>query len=149
MQIKRHLVATVIIAMFSLFFDQRTSFLGVRLFGYEITVLVLCITVGVFVDIDHIVDFRVNRGFRFKNLEMAFNAGRMFEVFHGIENVAVLTDLSLIFPFLIFPTISYVCHLMMDIYGNGAPFQAYFYLFRIAKIASVRQRVRANQHRAN
>jgi hypothetical protein len=142
-------MVTMIIAVFSLFFDQRTPFLGVRLFGYEITVFVLCIVVGVFVDVDHIVDFRVNRGFRFKNLGMAFNAGRMFEVFHGIENVPVLTGLSVVFPFLIFPTISYACHLMMDIYGNGASFQPYFYSFRIAKIASVRPRGGVDQHRAN
>jgi hypothetical protein len=89
---------------------------------------------GVFVDVDHIVDYLLNgRHVSHESLKSRFRRGRMFVVFHGIENVIILTGLSIAFPFLIFPTASYICHIAMDIQGNGVSFQAYSYLVRFGK----------------
>jgi hypothetical protein len=130
---KRHFIVSLIIAIFSLFFDQRTPFLEIRLLGYEITVFILCIVVGVLVDVDHIIDYWIIRGHMSKSLEQRFREGRMFLVFHSIENTVILAVLSILFPFFVFPTITYICHMTMDVYGNGAPYRAYFYLVRFGR----------------
>jgi hypothetical protein len=86
------------------------------------------------VDIDHIVDIRLNREHFFESVEAKYKDGRWFVVFHGIENVAVSCGLSIVFPFLTFPTASYICHMVMDFYANGVSFQAYFYIVRFGRM---------------
>lgn len=133
MDSNRHLLATLALATISLFFNQRVPFLAVELFGHDFTVFFLCIVFGVFVDVDHIVDYRLNRWHLSDSLESRFRRGRMFVVLHGIENIIVLTGLSIAFPFLIFPTASYLVHMALDIHYNGVSFQAYFYTVRFGK----------------
>lgn len=130
---QRHLLVSLIIATISLLFDQKTSFLSVELFGYNLTVFVLSIISGVFLDIDHLIDYHLNRDNPFENLESQFRKGRMYVVFHGVESAIFLTALVALLPFLLFPTISYACHITMDIYYNGAPFQAYLYTVRFGR----------------
>lgn len=135
MYAKWHFAASLVIAGFSLFFNQDTPFLDVELFSYDITVFVLCIMVGVFVDVDHVID--ILKGYAFKSVASRFREGRLIILFHGIENAVILTGLSIVFPFLIFPSISYICHIMMDVYGNNIPFRAYFYVLRVARALQV------------
>lgn len=130
---QRHLLASVAIATFSLFFSQKTPFLAIELFGFDFTIFALCIIFGVFLDLDHMLDYRLNRQRPYERLESRFREGRMFVVFHGIENIIILIVISIAFPFLIFPTASYSCHLAMDIYSNDVSFQAYFYTIRFAR----------------
>ena len=130
---QKHLFASLIVASASLFFSQKVPFLTVELFGHNITVFILCLFSGVLIDVDHIVDIRLNRGQMPAPLETQFKKGRMFVPLHGIENTAILTALSIIFPFLIFPTISYIIHLTLDIFGNPVSHRAYFYLIRLRK----------------
>ena len=125
--------ASLIIATISLLFDQKTPFLSVELFGHNFTVFVLCLSVGVLLDIDHIIDFRVNRHKHFENLESQFREDRMYVVLHGVENTLLLTALAILFPFLLFPAISYDCHIAMDIYYNPVSFEAYFYVVRFGR----------------
>jgi hypothetical protein len=130
---QRHLLVTLIIATASLLFAQKTPFLTVRLFGYDFAVFVLCMTFGVLLDVDHIIDFALNRGRSFENLESRFKSGRMYVLFHGIENVVLFIVLAAIWPFLTFPAISYTCHMAMDVYGNGVQFRAYSYAVRFGR----------------
>lgn len=134
MQVKWHFAASFATAIVSLLFSQNAPFLVVEFLGYKITVFVLCIVVGVFVDIDHVIDLRLNREHFFESTEVKYRNGRWFVVFHGIETIVALCGLSIAFPFLIFPTVSYVCHMIMDIYGNGVSFQAYFYAVRFGRM---------------
>jgi hypothetical protein len=127
------LLASLAIGSLSLFFNQQTPFFTVELFGYNITVFTLCLVSGVLIDIDHLVDYRLNRWHRHESLETQFNKGRMYVPFHGIENIIILAALSIFFPFLIFPAASYFCHMAMDIYSNEVPFQAYSYVVRFGK----------------
>ncbi len=78
---------------------------------------------------------RLNRDWEFKNNQDAFEKGRMFVILHSVENAVVLAFLSIIFPFLVFPAISYICHIAMDVFGNDMSWQAYFYVFRFGRIA--------------
>lgn len=133
MHTKWHLLVSLTIAAASLPFNQSIPFLTVQLFGHYITIFVLCIVVGVLIDVDHIVDFWLNRWRLSETLESRFQNGKMFVVFHGVENVAVLATLSIVFPFLIFPTASYTCHIVMDMYSNDVSFQAYFYTVRFGR----------------
>jgi hypothetical protein len=128
-----HLFASLIIATVSLFFDQQAPFLSVELFGFNLTVFVLCIAFGVFLDIDHVVDYFLNRDYPHENLKSQFMKGRMYVVLHGVEGAALLLVLAVVWPFLVFPAISYACHIIMDIYYNGVSFQAYFYVVRLGK----------------
>jgi hypothetical protein len=118
--------------MVSLFFNQTVPFFGVELFSHDISVSALCLVVGVFVDTDHVIDYRLSKG-HVGSLESRFRNGRMYVVFYGIENIIVLAGLSLVFPFLVLPTVSYLCHMTMDVYGNGVPFQAYSYTIRFGR----------------
>jgi hypothetical protein len=133
MNTRRHFIVGLLVATVSLLFNQNVPFLRIELFGVELTVFALCIAVSVLVDFDHIIDFRVNRKQMWMPLEKLFREGRMFVVFHSIENAIVLTFLSFFFPFLMFPTISYICHITMDAFGNSVSWQAYFYIFRFQK----------------
>jgi hypothetical protein len=103
------------------------------LFGVELSVFVLSVAVGVLLDFDHLIDFRMTRDQRWMSLEQKFRKGRMFVVFHSFENAIILTVLAFFFPFLVFPTISYICHIAMDAYGNNVSWQAYFYIFRFGR----------------
>jgi hypothetical protein len=127
------LFASLIVAAISLLFDQKTPFFSVELFGRNFTVFVLCLGVGVLLDADHIIDFRLNRHNHFENLESQFKKGRMYVVLHGVENTLLLTALAILFPFLLFPAISYDCHIAMDIYYNPVSFKAYFYVIRFGR----------------
>lgn len=124
------------VAVASLFSNQKAPLLTIEVLGYNITVFCLCLVSGVLIDIDHLVDILLNRTSLPENLEKRFKRGRMYVPFHGIENIPILAILSVIFPFLIFPTISYLFHIILDVYKNGAPHQAYFYIFRLQKILS-------------
>jgi hypothetical protein len=130
---QRHLFASLIVASVSLFFSQQSPLLTVELFGKNITIFILCLFSGVLIDADHIVDFYLNRGQRPAPPETYFKKGRFYVPLHGIENIPVLTAMSILFPFLIFPTISYVIHLILDIFGNHVSHRAYFYLIRLRK----------------
>lgn len=130
---QRHLLASLVVATVSLLFSQKTPFLAIKLFGYDFAVFALCIVFGVFLDVDHVIDYRLNRGRSFESLESRFEKGRMYVVFHGVENVLLFTVLAVVWPFLVFPAISYICHMVMDVYGNGVPFQAYFYTVRFGR----------------
>ena len=129
-----HLLVSLAIATASLPFNQNIPLFGVTVFGYDIAVFVLCLFVGFIVDVDHLVDFRLNRGRWFRSAKNAYLEDRWFVVFHGIETAIASSALSVIFPFLMFPTACYVCHLIMDIHANGVPLQAYFYAVRFGKI---------------
>jgi hypothetical protein len=131
--LKWHLSTSLIVALFSLFFDQKTPFLEIRVFNSEITVFVLCIAIGVLIDVDHIIDFWVNRGNFSKSLQQKFNEGKMFVIFHGFENIFLLVALSTMNPYLVFPTISYGIHLAMDAYSNKVDFWAYSYIVRFGR----------------
>jgi len=131
---QRHLLASLAVASVSLFFNQQVPFFSVELFGYNFTVFLLCFVFGVLIDVDHILDFRLNNWRMSESLETRFRKGRMFVVFHGIENIIILAGLSIAFPFLVFPLISYSLHMMMDIQNNGVSFRAYFYIIRFGKM---------------
>jgi hypothetical protein len=130
---QRHLFASLIIATISLFFNQKTPFFSVELFGHNLTVFVLCLGFGVLLDVDHIIDFRVNRHRHFENLESQFRKGRMYVVLHSVENALILTILAILLPFFLFPAISYDSHIAMDIYYNDVSFGAYFYVIRFGR----------------
>jgi hypothetical protein len=140
MHVKYHFIASLIVATVSLPFNQNTPFLEIKLFGYEIAVFFLCMIAGVLVDIDHILDICINRKHFFESTEAKYRNGRWFVVFHGIETVVVLCALSIAFPFLIFPTASYICHIVMDFYRNGVSFPAYFYAVRFGKMFILRSK---------
>jgi len=123
----------LLVAIASLFFSQSFPFIRIEMFGIEFTVFTICIAVSVLLDFDHLLDFKLNRNYRGRNLEQAFREGRMFVVFHSFEVAIILTFLSFFFPFLVFPTISYICHIAMDSLGNNVSWQAYFYIFRFGK----------------
>jgi len=122
------------IATVSLAFSQKTSFITVELFDHDFTIFVLCVFFGVLIDIDHILDYRLNRHYYHEGLESRYEKGKMCVIFHGMENTIVLTILSVAYPFLIFPTISYTIHMTMDIMGNDVPARAYLYTIRFCKI---------------
>jgi hypothetical protein len=130
---KRHFLVGLVVATASLLFNQSVPFLRIEFFGVEFTVFALSVAVSVLLDFDHIIDFRANRNQRWMNLEQRFREGRMFVVFHSVENAVILIILSFFFPFLIFPTISYICHIAMDAFGNNVSWQAYFYVFRFGR----------------
>ena len=136
---QKHLLATLAVAAASLLFNQKTPLLTIEIFGYNITVFTLCLISGVLIDIDHLIDYRLNRWHRHESLETQFNKGRMYVPLHGIENIPILAALSIIFPFLIFPTISYFIHMTMDIYSNAVPHKAYSYIIRFRKIITKAQ----------
>jgi len=140
MHTKWHFVASLAIATVSLLSNQSAPFLVFEFLGHQITVFVLCIVVGVLVDIDHIVDLRLNKERFFEDTKAKYKDGRWFVVFHGIETVFVFCGLSILFPFLIFPTASYVCHIAMDVYGNGVSFEAYLYTVRFGRMLIRRSR---------
>lgn len=131
---QKHLLASLAVAAVSLFFDQKIPFLTVQLLGHDLSVAILCIISGVFIDVDHIIDFRLNRGRMREALEIRYQKGRMYLIFHGIEIIPIFVILSVIFPFLIFPTFSYIIHLTLDMYNNDVPYEAYFYTTRLRKI---------------
>ncbi len=131
MRLKWHFAVSLLIAMFSLIFNQSTPFLKIELFGYDITVSALCIVVGALIDVDHLID--IFQGYAFGSIESRFREGRLIILFHGVENALILTGLSIAFPFLIFLAISYICHMIMDMYGNNVPFYAYFYVVRFGR----------------
>jgi hypothetical protein len=128
-----HFLVGLLVAAVSLLFNQSFPFIRIEVFGVELTVFALCIAVSVLLDFDHLLDFKLNRNLRWMNLEQLFKEGKMYVVFHSVENAMILVFLSLFFPFLIFPTISYICHIMMDALGNNVSWQAYFYIFRFEK----------------
>jgi len=128
-----HLMAGLTVGVASLFFSQSVPFLRVELFGVEFSVFTLCVAVSVLLDVDHIVDFWVNKGWVFRNLEDVFRKGRMFDIFHSVEIAVFLPFLSILLPFLVFPAISYACHIAMDAFGNNVSWQAYFYVFRFGR----------------
>ena len=130
---KHHFLAGLFVASVSLLFSQSFPFIRFELFGVELTVFVLCTVISVIVDFDHIIDFRLNRNYKPMPLEDKFRKGRMFVVFHSFENSIILSFLSSFFPSLIFPTISYICHMIMDALGNNVSWQAYFYIFRFGR----------------
>ena len=125
---KWHITSSMIIAMISLLFEQNTPFLSIQLFHREISVFVLCFVVGVTIDVDHLIDYHVYRRYTVEGENMII-------LFHGIENVAILAFLSFVFqfPFIVFPSISYACHMAMDVYGNGQPFLSYCYVVRFGR----------------
>ncbi len=128
-----HFLASLAIGLISLLFNQNVPFFTVQLFGLTVTVFVLCMLVGVLIDFDHVIDFRLNKGNLSESLESKYRNGRMILVFHGMENTIVLAVLSIVFPFLIFPTIAYACHIVLDMHSNGVSFQAYFYTVRFRR----------------
>jgi hypothetical protein len=130
----KHLIAALAVGATSLFFNQRTPILTIEIFDYDITIFCLCLVSGVLIDLDHLVDYQLNRRNRYESLEMQFEKGRMYVPLHGIENIPVLAALSIIFPFLIFPTLSYCLHMTLDIYSNKVSHEAYFYTIRLRKI---------------
>jgi len=93
MNIRKHLLVSMVVAAVSLLFNQNVPFFGVELFGHSITVFVLSMAVGIFVDVDHIIDYHLNRGHIFGSLESRFRTGKMYVIFHGIENVILFTGL--------------------------------------------------------
>jgi len=125
---KWHIISSTFVALSSLLFDQTIPVLSISLLNQEIGVFILCLIVGIAIDVDHLVDYHVH-GAR------AFKGENMIIVFHGIENIAILAFLSILFPatFLVFPTVSYTCHMVMDLYGNDKPFFSYFYVKRFGK----------------
>jgi hypothetical protein len=72
MNVKRHLIASLAIAVVSLPFNQSVPFLTVELFDFKVTVFFLCFVSGVLIDIDHIIDYRLNERHRYENLESRF-----------------------------------------------------------------------------
>jgi len=130
---RRHFLAGLFVAAISLLFNQSFPFIRIEVFGVELTVFALCIAVSVLLDFDHLLDFKLNRNLRRMNLEQLFREGKMYVVFHSVENAIILALLSLFFPFLIFPTISYICHITMDALGNNVSWHAYFYIFRFER----------------
>lgn len=140
MRVKRHFVVSLIVGLISLSFPQSVPVLRIELFGYEIAVFVLVILVGVFIDVDHILDYYLSRGIMFSSLESRFRSGKMIVLLHGVENVAVLAVLSAVLQlhFLIFPIISYSFHMVMDAYGNNVSVQAYSYIIRFGNKLALR-----------
>ena len=136
---QKHLLASLAVAAASLLFNQEIPFLTFRLLGQDVSVAVFCIVSGVFIDVDHIIDFRLNRSHMHETLETRYRKGRMYVIFHGIENIPILATFSVIFPFLIFPTISYLIHIAMDIYSNAVSHEAYSYIVRFRKIMTKAQ----------
>jgi hypothetical protein len=130
----KHFVAALAVGAASLLFNQKTPIFTIEVFGYNITVFCLCLVSGVLVDLDHLVDYQLNRWHRHESLETQFEKGRMYVPLHGIENIPILTAFSIIFPFLVFPTISYLLHMTLDLYSNNVSHQAYFYTARLRKI---------------
>lgn len=130
----KHLLASLGVAAASLFFNQKVPFLTIQLTGFDVSVAFLSIIVGVFIDIDHLVDFLLNRRLPQETVETRFEKGRIYQPFHGIENVPILAILSVFFPFLVFPTISYLIHIAMDIYNNAIPHEAYSYIIKLRNI---------------
>lgn len=130
----KHSIVALAVGAASLFFNQKTPLLTIEVFGINITVFCLCLISGVLIDLDHLVDFQLNRWHRHESLEAQFEKGRMYVPLHGIENIPILAALSIVFPFLIFPTISYLLHMIMDIYSNNVTHKAYFYTIRLQKI---------------
>lgn len=133
MKPKHHFFVGLIVATISLFFSQDFPFISIELLGVKLTVFTICIAVSVLLDFDHVIDFRLNRHNWGTSQEQRFREGRMYVVFHSIENAIILTFSSLFFPFLIFPTISYICHIAMDAFGNNVSWYAYFYVFRFKR----------------
>ena len=76
------LLTSLVVAAVSLLFNQVVPFFVVQLFGYNVAVFVLCLLVGVFMDVDHVLDFRLNRSIGHMSLESKYRNGRMFVVFH-------------------------------------------------------------------
>jgi hypothetical protein len=135
-----HFLASLPIGLISLMFNQNVPFFTVQLFSLNVTVFVLCILLGVLIDVDHVIDIHLYAKFS-ESDESRYRNGRMILVFHGMENTIVLVALSIVFPFLFFPAIAYACHIVLDMLTNGISFQAYFY--------TVRFRVRLAQWRRN
>lgn len=130
----KHFIAALAVGAASLFFNQKTPILTIEILGYDITVFCLCLISGVLIDLDHLVDFQLNKWHRHESLETQFENGRMYVPLHGIENIPILTAVSIIFPFLIFPTLSYILHMTLDICSNNVAHKAYFYALRLRKI---------------
>lgn len=130
----KHFIAALVVGAASLFFNQKTPLLTIEVFGYNVTVFCLCFVSGVLIDIDHLVDFQLNREHWGESIETNFQKGRLYVPFHGLENIPILAALSIVFPFLIFPTWSYIFHMTLDIYGNNVSHRAYFYTIRLRKI---------------
>jgi hypothetical protein len=133
MHFEWHLLVSLAIAAVSLFFSQNVPFLTIDLLGYNITVFILCLAFGVFVDFDHVVDFLLNGKYAYESNESRYRKGRMFVVFHGIENAIILGGLSIVCSSIIYPAISYFFHIIMDVFGNGVSFEAYFYTVRFGR----------------
>ena len=136
---QKHLLASIGVAAASLFFSQKVPFLTIQLDGFDVAVAFLCILVGVFIDVERILDFWLNKGSMRENDETRFRKGRMYLIFHGIESIPILAISSIFFPFLVFPTISYLVHMAMDLYSNPVPHEAYFYTIRLRKIMTKAQ----------
>jgi hypothetical protein len=128
-----HFLASLPIGLISLLFNQTVPFFTVQLFGLNMTVFVLSILAGVLIDIDHVIDFHLYKKSFSENNESRYKNGCMILVFHGAENIIVLAILSIVFPFLFFPTMAYACHIILDMHGNGISFQEYFYVVRLRK----------------
>ena len=130
---KWHFGMSLAVALVSLLFSQDTPLLSVKLFGHETATFVLVLAVGVGVDVDHLVDYRVYGRSAFNIVELDYTEKRMIVLLHGIEAAITMVMLSAILPhpYLIFPTISYICHMIMDIYGNPPPLRAYLYTVRL------------------
>jgi hypothetical protein len=91
---RRHFLVGLFVASVSLLFNQSFPFIRIEVFGVELTVFALCIAASVLLDFDHFLDFKLNRNLRRMNLEQLFREGKMYVVFHSVENAIILALLS-------------------------------------------------------
>jgi hypothetical protein len=133
---KWHLLVSSVIAAISLLLQQRIPYQSLEILGQNLTIPFLCIAIGIGIDADHAVDYLIYGWQSFVGLEKQLRSGKILIFFHGIEIIPILLSLSITAPFLIFPAVSYACHLIMDIWSNARPaifLQAYSYIIRFGR----------------
>ena len=102
-------------------------------FTFDIVLFFLCIVAGIFIDVDHVFDYYA------KNKKISINLNELSHIpnplliFHGIEYFVLFIPLSSHIPTLLFPTLSYGIHLLMDILTNRNNVLNYFVVLRILR----------------
>jgi hypothetical protein len=95
-------------------------------------VFLITLGIGIFIDVDHFVDYYVRTGkrFTFSIKELTDMHPPYYIPLHSIELGVVLGIVSIYSPVLFYPALSYIVHILMDV-AYMKSIRLYFLLFRL------------------
>ncbi len=123
MQSRYHILMSSILSLM-LFFMVRDPFAALT-----------CFIIGIFMDIDHLVDYWMMTGKLTRNItELLETLGSYELVFiplHSWELLLALMMLTPIYPFLFGATIGFFFHMIGDLVFNQAKIEGFLFMYRV------------------